>query len=87
MEQLRATIGKLPKPPKPIAEQVAEQIDADGRELKRQTLYLPPGVHDQLREAAFTKRVSMQEVVRQALDMWFADNGLQSWDEAKRQRR
>lgn len=81
MEQLRATTSRLPKP---IAEQVAEQIDRDGRDLKRQTLYLPRGVHEQLREAAFTKRVSMQEVIRQALNVCFADNGLPSWDEAKR---
>jgi hypothetical protein len=70
--------------PKPIIEQVAEQIDEDGREVKRQTLYLPRGVHDQLREAAFGKRLSMQEVVRQALDMWFDEYGFSSWDEAKR---
>jgi hypothetical protein len=72
----------LPKPT--LTEEIAEQIDKDGRDLKRQTLYLPRGVHDQLREAAFTKRVSMQEVIRQGLDLWFDDNGLPSWDEAKR---
>jgi hypothetical protein len=55
---------------------------ADG--LKRQTLYLPRGVYDQLREAAYVKRVSMQEIFRRAFDVWFADQGMDSWDEAKR---
>lgn len=80
---MRATISSLPKltadEPKP------SRMDEDGRDLKRQTLYLPLGVHDQLREAAFSKRISMQKIVRQALDMWFADEGLPSWDEAKKQ--
>ena len=74
-EQLKATISRLPKP---LTEEIAAEIDEDGRDLKRQTLYLPRGVHDQLREFAFTKRVSMQEVVRRALDMLFTDNGLPS---------
>jgi hypothetical protein len=81
MEPLRATTSRLPKP---ITEQAAEQLEEDSRDQIRQTLYLPRGVHDQLREAAFSKRISMQEVVRQALNMWFSDNGLATWDEAKR---
>jgi hypothetical protein len=30
---------------------------------------------------------SMQEVIRRGLDLWFAREGLPSWDEAKRRKR
>lgn len=74
--------------PKPVTEQpeVIEADEEDGRTCKRQTLYLPFGVHDQLREVAFSKRKSQQKIIREALDMWFAEHGLPSWDEAKRTR-
>ena len=39
------------------------------------------------REAAFAKRISMQEVIRRGLDLWFAQEGLPSCDEAKRRKR
>jgi hypothetical protein len=61
-------------------------LEVDDRD-RRQTLYLPHGVHEQLREAAFAKRISMQEVIRRGLDLWFAQEGLPSWDEAKRLKR
>jgi hypothetical protein len=80
----RQTVSRLPKRAIEPDQVEQTQTDEEGRNHKRQTLYLPFGVHEQLREVAFQKRLSMQEVVRQALDMWFADNGLPSWDEAKK---
>ncbi len=82
---MKQVVGQLPKrgteepkaPPPP-------QDDKDEKDLKRQTLYLPLGVHDQLRAAAYTKRISMQAIIREALDMWFRDKGMALWDEAKR---
>ena len=49
---------------------------------RRQTLYLPRGVYEQLRKVAFDRRISMQEIARKGIDMWFAANCLPSWDEA-----
>jgi len=40
--------------------------------------------HIGLREAAFIKRISMQELVRQALNIWFANHGMPSWEEARK---
>jgi hypothetical protein len=51
---------------------------------KRQTLYLPLGVYEQLRKAAFDRGISMQGIVRKGIDLWFAANGLPSWDNAKK---
>jgi hypothetical protein len=78
--RLRAAASGLPKP---VTDQEdAEQIAREGHDKNvRQTLYLPPGVHDQLRDYAYTHRMSMQAIVRDALDLWFADKGLPSWDE------
>src|SRR5215475_8902439 len=82
MTGLKNTVSALPK--RRAAEPVeSEPVDQSGNKVKRQTLYLPFGVHDQLREAAFSKRISQQEIVRAALDLWFAQEGMPSWDEAK----
>ena len=83
---LQAAAGALPKraPEPDLAAEAQSEVD-DGD--KRQTLYLPHGVHEQLREAAFAKRISMQEVIRRGLDLWFAQEGLPAWEEAKRRKR
>jgi hypothetical protein len=79
--KLRAAASALPKP---VADPEPEIEQKEGADKIRQTLYLPPGVHDQLRDYAYAHRISMQKIVRDALDLWFADNGLPSWEEAKR---
>ncbi len=60
-----------------------ESVITEEKASVRQTLYLPRRVHDQIRDAAHEKRISQQEIFRQALDMWFAQEGLASWDELK----
>ena len=49
--------------------------------MRRQTLYLPPTVHEQLRLLAFQRKLSQQELFRQGLDLLFAREGLPSWEE------
>jgi hypothetical protein len=44
----------------------------------QQTLYLPPAVHDQLRELAFARRVKMHAIILEGLDAVFRANGLKS---------
>jgi len=42
----------------------------------QQTLYLPPPVHDQLRELAFAERVKMHMLIMEGLDEVFRKRGL-----------
>lgn len=83
MSTLKTTASYLPKRAADKAETPAAP-EADEKDVKRQTFYLPVGVHDMLRETAFSKRISMQEIFRRAVDDWLAKEGLPSWDEAKR---
>ena len=41
----------------------------------RLTVYLPPAVHNRLREIAFTKRIKQNDIVMAALDAHFTANG------------
>lgn len=80
---MRATASALPKPVIEADSREDDALGKDGNNLKRQTLYLPFGVHDQLRDIAHAKRISQQEIFRRALDLYFAQEGMPSWDEAK----
>jgi hypothetical protein len=42
----------------------------------QQTVYLPPAVHDQLRELAFAERVKMHALIMEGLDEVFRRRGL-----------
>jgi hypothetical protein len=42
----------------------------------QQTVYLPPAVHDQLRELAFSERVKMHTLIMEGLDAVFRARGL-----------
>jgi len=42
----------------------------------QQTVYLPPAVHDQLRELAFAERVKMHALIMEGLDDVFRKRGL-----------
>jgi hypothetical protein len=41
-----------------------------------QTVYLPPAVHDQLRELAFAERTKMHSLIMEGLDAVFRDRGM-----------
>jgi hypothetical protein len=59
----------------------AKEPKGDARGMRRQTLYLPPAVHEQLRHLAFNRKESQQELFRQGLNLLFAREGLPSWEE------
>jgi len=42
----------------------------------QQTVYLPPAVHDQLRELAFSERVKMHALIMEGLDAVFRARGM-----------
>ena len=44
----------------------------------QQTVYLPPAVHDQLRELAFSERVKMHTLIMEGLDAVFRARGMKS---------
>ena len=44
----------------------------------QQTVYLPPAIHDQLRELAFVERVKMHALIMEGLDTVFRSRGLRS---------
>jgi hypothetical protein len=44
----------------------------------QQTVYLPPPVHEQLRELAFSERVKMHAIIMEGLDAVFRARGLKS---------
>jgi hypothetical protein len=81
----RTVLQNIPQKPKPKPAEpepiTLEDDDADAKGKVRQTLHLPPAVHQQLRELAFRKRVSQQELFRRALDLLFKDEKVKLWDE------
>jgi hypothetical protein len=62
----------------------AEPEPAPARRKPRmiqQTVYLPPAVHDQLRELAFEERVRMHALLMEGLDLVFRARGLKPLSE------
>jgi hypothetical protein len=67
-----AATEAAPAPP------VARRRNAARDALIQQTLYLPPVVHDQLRELAFSERVKMHALIMEGLDAVFRARGMKS---------
>lgn len=73
-----------PGPVEPVQIIQAEETRAISRRSAtkettvQQTLYLPPAVHDQLRELAFVERVKMHALVMEGLDAVFRARGMKS---------
>jgi hypothetical protein len=74
---IKDAVSSLPR--KIVKAEIEQAMGEADKPVVRQTLYLPKAVHDQLREAAFAKRISQQEIFRQALDLWFDSEGLPAW--------
>ena len=49
--------------------------------MRRQTLYLPPEVYEQIRDIVVNDRISQQEFFRQAIDLAFKSRSLKNWRE------
>ena len=66
--------------PAPVAEAAtpARRRSATKEATIQQTVYLPPAVHDQLRELAFSERVKMHALIMEGLDAVFRARGLKS---------
>lgn len=77
-------IVREPPPLAVVPEAVAEADAAPRRRSAtkeatiQQTVYLPPAVHDQLRELAFSERVKMHALIMEGLDAVFRTRGLKS---------
>ncbi len=54
---------------------------AEKEPVKRQTLYLPLSIWRTLRTASTDLEKPQQEIFREALDLWFAEHSLPSWQD------
>lgn len=77
MKRLATVLPKLRTEDRPV-----EKV-RDPKEAERFTLYMPPRVADQLRDLSHAERKKKQDLVREAMDMLFANRGCPSWDELK----
>jgi hypothetical protein len=66
--------GPIPSSPEPEVEE-PKPLPKRPRTVQ-QTVYLPPAVHDQLRELAFSERVKMHALLMEGLDLVFKARGL-----------
>jgi hypothetical protein len=72
-------VADAPSPsPSPLPAIEPRRRSATKEATIQQTLYLPPTVHDQLRELAFTERVKMHALILEGLDSVFRKRGLRS---------
>lgn len=79
--------AKAPEPVEPVPVAVSEapasvrRRSATKEATIQQTVYLPPAIHDQLRELAFSERVKMHTLIMEGLDAVFRSRGLKSLSE------
>ena len=76
-------LTREPTPSEPVPLPVAETLRQARRHTTKdatiqQTVYLPPAVHDQLRELAFSERVKMHALIMEGLDAVFRARGMKS---------
>jgi len=62
------------------ARQAAASVKSKG-EIVKQTVYLPPAVHEQLRQLAFEERKKMHDYLVEGLDRVFKNRGLKPYVE------
>ncbi len=80
IDRSRAMIqSRMRERPSLAVDRPAERLDERG--MRRQTLYLPPEVYEQIRSITIMERTSQQAFFREAIDLAFAARGLCSWAE------
>lgn len=71
--------GPEPSPAeRPEVPEPARRRSATKDATIQQTVYLPPAVHDQLRELAFSERIKMHALIMEGLDAVFRARGMRS---------
>ena len=84
---LSGIVTPLVRDPAPVEARDAEIVELPPSTRRRsatkeatvqQTVYLPPAVHDQLRELAFAERVKMHTLIMEGLDAVFLARGMKS---------
>ena len=57
-------------------------VKLDHRGMVRQTIYMPPGVYEAVRDVAHAKHLSQQGVWREAMSLYLSTvAGIGTWDE------
>jgi hypothetical protein len=75
---IRNTTPVEPAPPETAEAPKQARRSATKEATIQQTVYLPPSVHDQLRELAFAERVKMHALIMEGLDAVFKARGMKS---------
>jgi hypothetical protein len=84
---LRAGKGPGTEPPEAGEPGVVPDPEkTDERGLRRQTLYLPPGVYEYIRDTCYATRKSQQAFFREIFDYYVKDHGGKSWDQLKKEK-
>ncbi len=78
-ETVSETIEK-PKTKIPVRQSNALSVKSK-TEIVKQTVYLPPAVHEQLRQLAFEERKKMHDYLVEGLDRVFKNRGLKPYVE------
>lgn len=60
------------------------EVPNKATDIKRQTVYLPEAVYEQIRTLAFQERRKMHDYLLEGLDFVFKSRGLKSLDELTR---
>lgn len=74
------TIEKSKTKP-PVRQTDARPVVKSKSEIVKQTVYLPPAVHEQLRQLAFEERKKMHDYLVEGLDRVFKNRGLKPYVE------
>lgn len=84
-KQRRTVLSGIVTPPDPVpAASPSPPAERRRPATIQQTVYLPPTVHDQLRELAFAERVKMHSILMEGLDLVFKARGLKPLSELTR---
>ena len=86
-DQTRAMLNERYAPQAPTKPRIdipsPEKLDERG--LRRQTLYLPPGVYEHIRDVCHARRISQQKYFREVFDAYFKAHDGTSWAQLQKQ--
>ena len=79
------TLSEVPRQPASPEIDIPQPEKLDERGLRRQTLYLPPGVYEHIRDVCHARRISQQKYFREVFNAYFKANDGTTWDQLQKQ--
>jgi hypothetical protein len=86
-KRIKEVAAGLPRRQEPKAKSSGDEhhVRGDSRGMIRQTLYLPPGVWQAIRNVAHTRKISQQALLRTMISHWLEkEAGVGTWEELER---